>query len=91
MRGKRLSEEVKKTIAMRVHNGEDKGELAKEFGLSEFTITDYARNFKSPRRVMKKVAPSKKTVAPTNNKIVWLRPDLMFYKNAIYKKVQDIE
>lgn len=89
MARKRLSEEVRKTIAARLHNGEETAELANEFGVSKYTINEYGRQFPAKtRRVMRKVAPQKET----NNGVVWLRGnDLMFYNNAIYKKVQDIE
>ena len=90
MARKRLSEEVRKTIAARLHNGEETAELANEFGVSKYTINEYGRQFPAKaRRVMRKVAPPKST--NSTDKIIWLRDDLMFYKNAIYKKVQDIE
>lgn len=54
----RLSEEVRRTIAMRVHNGEDKEELASEFSVSKYTVADYAKQFKKPRKVKRKVVPS---------------------------------
>lgn len=85
-RGKRLSEEVKRTIAMRVHNGDSKEELAKEFGVSEYTITDYARKFKSPRRVMRKTAtkPAKQNtrVSQPQSEIEYLKGEVEFWKNA---------
>ena len=85
-KGKRRSQEVQRTIAMRVHNGENRGDLAKEFGVTKDTIGNYVKKFpnQNPRRVMKKVAPKP---AKLNSEIIWLRDDLFFYQNAFYKRV----
>ena len=65
-KGKRLPEETKRVIANRYNKGEDKNDLASEFGVSAYTVVDYGKLYKrNPRKVKRSISAK-----PTENPLV---------------------
>lgn len=66
---KRLPEITKSVIASRLGNGEEASALAKEFGVSEFSVKEWGREFKpKKRRVKRKIDTSNNKGLEAENK-----------------------
>lgn len=89
---KRLPEITKSVIASRLGNGEEASALAKEFGVSEFSVKEWGREFKpKKRRVKRKVAikqpnPQNTRVSSLEKENAELRMELEVWKGA-YKAI----
>lgn len=95
-KGTRLPIETKKDIAERYHNGEDVNELSERFGVSVYTVRDYAGQFgkgKRRARVKRKVTvqPAQKPKENTrvsDGMIADLRKQVEFWKDAFLTEFQ---
>lgn len=87
MRGKRHSQEQKQKVADRVNGGESPEAIAKELGISKYTVGDWSREFRrKPRRVKRKVAPAQPKentrVSELETKIKELEMEKEVWRNA---------
>lgn len=96
-KGTRLPEETKRDIADRYSNGEDVGELAERFGISQYTVRDYAKEFGKKRKrggVKRKITvPSvrqepKENTRVSDGMIADLKKQVEFWKDAFLTEFQ---
>lgn len=67
-RGKRYDETFKKQIASRVIRGEDLKEVAKDSGVSHYTLGDWVREYRPKKRTIKRKVVRRKPTANSGGK-----------------------
>jgi transposase-like protein len=87
-KGKRLPLEKKVELADRLNKGESVADLANEYGVSEFSVREWGRDYKPKRTVRRAIKPKENTgVSPIEAESKGLREENQRLRNLLLDEI----